>query len=260
MRKFVFKIFSRNLHTAPALIKECAEFTHSVDDVFIELTACCDTTDDDWIEIKKQIGNVDVQIHAAHSNFNPGCKELVQQNQEILAVAQKAADMFNSETIIVHAGCGHEQSHLAETARQFCLFNDARIVVENLPYFDNNGDEMHGSTADEIKYIMNESGYGFCFDFSHAICAALSLNRNIEMQLKDFYDLKPRVYHIYDGNINEARDSHLHFGTGNYPLQHFLNDLTDENAHITIETGQGNVQHCDSRIKDYRYLKALLSI
>ncbi len=114
---------------------------------------------------------------------------------------------------------------------------------------------MHGNTAAEIKYIMDESGCGFCFDFSHAICAALSLKKDVETQLHDFFTLKPTVYHMCDGDITKATDEHQHFGKGNYPLKHFLKDLTDENAYITMETGKGVEQHADLRIRDYAYLQ-----
>ena len=104
---------------------------------------------------------------------------------------------------------------------------------------------------------MNESGCGFCLDFSHAVCAALTLNKNIETQLKEFFALNPKVYHICDGDINKPEDMHLHFGTGNYPLKHFLTDFTDKNAYITMETGKGIIQHANIWIKDYNYLKSL---
>ena len=174
-----------------------------------------------------------------------------------MALSQKAADLFNAKTIVVHAGCGHGEKYIEETARQFKLFNDSRIVVENLPLFATNGENLHGNTAEEIKYIMSESNCGFCLDFSHAICAALSLNKDIETQLNEFFSLNPKVYHMCDGDINKAEDSHMHFGNGNYPLKHFLTDFTDENAYITMETGKGIIQHADIWIKDYNYLKSL---
>jgi sugar phosphate isomerase/epimerase len=258
MRKFGFKSFSTNIKTAPNLIRECAEFARSKDDIFIELTALAETSADDWNKIKEQIGNVEVRIHASYIGFDTGNRELEQENKKILAYAQRAADIFNAKTIVTHTGYGHGEKYLAETARQFRLFNDERVVVENLPYFDNNGDLMHGNTAAEIKCIMDESGCGFCCDFSHAICAALNLNKDVEMQLQEFFALKPTVYHMCDGDITKAKDEHLHFGKGNYPLKHFLNDLTDENAYITMETGKGVEQHCDYRIEDYNYLKNCL--
>ena len=98
---------------------------------------------------------------------------------------------------------------------------------------------------------------GFCFDFSHAICAALTLHKNIETQLSEFFALHPTVYHMCDGDIAKAQDLHLHFGQGNFPLKHFLNDFTDDNAYITMETGKGIEQHSNTKIEDYNYLKSL---
>lgn len=259
MRKFGFKIFSTNLETAPELIKECAYFANLSEDVFIELMVIPSSTITDLKKIKDLVGDVEVRIHAPHDGmgFDAGNKELENQNRQILANAQRAADLFQAETMVVHPGCGHGQQYIDETVRQFRLFNDSRIVVENLPHTDNGTLSMHGNTAAEISYIMKECGCGFCFDFSHAICAALSLNKDIETQLKEFFALKPSVYHMCDGDINKTEDMHLHFGAGNYPLPHFLNDYTEKNAYVTMETGKGIIQHADIWIKDYNYLKAL---
>jgi sugar phosphate isomerase/epimerase len=188
--------------------------------------------------------------------FDSGNKELQQQNQSLVALAQKAADLFDAKTIVVHAGLGHGQQYIDETVRQFRLFNDSRIVVENLPYLDYGTVPMHGSKPEEIKYIMQESGCGFCFDFSHAVCAAVSLNIDVGEYLRKFFDLHPTVYHMCDGDINKADDLHLHFGAGNFPLPHFLNDFTAEDAYITIETSINVEQEAKLKIKDYQYLKS----
>ena len=260
MRKFGFKLFNTNIYNAPELVKECAEFASSAPDMFIELMVMPNSTESsDFRKIKEQIGDVEVRIHAPHDGvgFDAGNKELRKQNRKLLAPAQQAADFFQSKTIIVHAGCGHEPQNIEETIKQFQLFNDSRIIVENLPHMAYNHIPMHGSTAKDIAYIMNETGCGFCFDFSHAVCAAQTLNIDIDKQLKNFYALKPDVYHMCDGDISKADDMHAHFGAGNYPLRHFLNDFTDENAYITIETGKGLEMHSDLRIKDYEYLKSM---
>ena len=258
MRKFGFKFFSTNFQTAPETITECAEFALSKEDVFMEFTAVTVTTDEEFKKIKAAIGNIEVRIHASYDGFDASNSELFQQNNKILASAQKAADIFDAKTIVVHAGYGHSKKHLEEAARQFKLFNDERIVVENLPYYDNNGDEMLGNMADEIAYIRNESKCGFCFDFSHAICSATAQKLDVDKYLQSLFLLKPTVYHMCDGNTTETKDLHLHFGEGNYPLKHYLNDYTDENAYITMETGNGFEQSNDLRIKDYNYLKAIL--
>ena len=259
MRKYGFKIFTTNLQTAPALIKECADFAVSKEDMFLELMVIPESSEDDLREIRKITENLEVRIHAPHHKmgFDASDKDLESSNIKILSKAQKAADIFNSETIVVHAGRGYGMACLEENIRQFRLFHDSRIVVENLPFIAGKGKAFLGNTADDIKCIMAETGCGFCFDFSHAICAALALNVDVDKQLKDFFALNPNVYHMCDGDISKAQDQHMHFKTGNYPLKYFLNDLTDSNAYITMETGQGVLQHNDLWIKDYQYLKSL---
>ena len=262
VRKFGFKFYSTNLYKAPNLIKECANLASSETDTFIELMIEPSSTMEDVKKIKAQVGDVEVRIHAPHDSmgFDPGNKELEQLNRNLVALPQKAADLFHSKTIVVHAGLGHGQSYIDETVRQFKLFNDSRIVVENLPYLDYGVVPMHGSTPDDIAYIMQESGCGFCFDFSHAICSAVSLNVNIDEHLKKFFNLNPTVYHMCDGDTTQASDLHLHFGQGNYPLSHFLNDFTDKDAYITIETNISVEQSADLRIQDYLYLKSLQNL
>lgn len=262
MRKFGFKVYSTNLHNAPKLIKQCAEFASSVSDAFIELMVVPNSTMADLKKIKEQIGDVEVRIHAPHDSmgFDPGNKELEQKNQSLVALAQKAADLFLAKTIVVHAGLGHGQQYIDETVRQFKIFNDSRIVVENLPYLDYGTVPMHGSTPEDISYIMRESRCGFCLDFSHAVCSAVTLKVNIEEHLKKFFSLNPTVYHMCDGDINKADDMHLHFGDGNFPLAHFLNDFTDKNAYITMETSIEVEQEATLKIEDYRYMKSIQMI
>ena len=262
MRKFGFKLYSDNLKNAPDLIKECAEFSSSVSDAFIELMVMPDSTMDDLRIIKKQIGDVEVRIHAPHDGmgFDPGNKDLEEQNRKLVSLSQKAADLFDAKTMVVHAGLGYGQAYIDETVRQFKLFNDSRIIVENLPYLDNGIQPMHGSTADEVLYIMRETGCGFCFDFSHAICTALTLHMDIDKQLKSLFELKPSVYHISDGYIDKDIDLHLFLGSGTFPLAHLINDFTTKDAYITIETGVGKLFHADLKIKDYYYLKSLQNI
>ena len=65
--------------------------------------------------------------------FDTGYRERFESNAKILSHAQRAADRFDAKVIVVHAGGGEAKENLEETARQFRLFNDPRIVIENLP-------------------------------------------------------------------------------------------------------------------------------
>ncbi len=260
MRKFGFKVFDTNLHNAPDFVRECADYAAQKEDMFAELMISSRLHQDEFSTLKEILKNVEVRIHAAHSSFgfDLGNKNSELQNRQMFEYAQIAADIFASPSIVVHAGCGHGIECIKETMRQIKLLNDERIVIENLPYFDKSDGYLCGNTAEEIKYIKENTGCGFCFDFAHAICAANSLNLDIEKHLKSFLALNPTVYHLCDGNLNGPTDEHLHYGEGNYPLKHFLNDYTDDNAYITMETGDLSL-HNDLSVKDYKYLKTLLN-
>ena len=76
----------------------------------------------------------------------------------------------------------------------------------------------------------------------------MSLRQDIDTYLKDFFALTPTVYHICDGRLSSIKDLHLYLGTGDYQLKHLITDFTDENAYITMETGDGTEKHCDTRV------------
>lgn len=263
MRKFSFKLFSTNLAENPVIVDGAEAFVRShPDNTFIELMVVNNSPESQLREYARRFAGVPVTIHAPHNamGFDTGRRDWEKSNREILANSQLAADILGADVIVVHAGCGHNPENLKETARQFKLFNDKRIVVENLPYSSKNVDDtMHGNTPEEIKYIMDEAGCGFCFDFSHAVCAANYLHLDIEKQLEGFYNLKPTVYHMCDGNIGEIWDEHRHFGEGNYPLQEFLLNYTAPDARITMETGHGRPADTKAWEQDYDYMQKLQS-
>lgn len=260
MRKYSFKLFSTNLQNNPKVVSEGADFVrNNPERMFIELMVVPQTPTADLESFKRLFDGLEVRIHAPHNvmGFDAGSRALEKQNREILALSQQAADMLKAETIVVHAGCGHGREYLEETARQFKLFADKRIVVENLPAYASDGAPLHGNTPDEIAYIRDKSGCGFCFDFSHALCAANYLKLDVEKQLSGFYALEPDVYHLCDGDVRETEDKHMHFGEGNYPLGHYVNDYTDKNAYITMETGHGMPKDIRAWIADFEYVKNL---
>ena len=257
MRKYSFKLFSSNVQNNPNLVIQGLDFVRkNADRMFVELMVVPQTPKEDIDTFAELAKGVEVRIHAPHNvmGFDAGDKSKEKENCQILSSSQYAADVLQSKTIVVHAGCGHGIEYLKETARQFKIFNDKRIVVENLPLYASDDAPLHGTTAEEIKYIQEESGCGFCLDFSHATCSANALNKDTEKHLSDFFALKPDVYHICDGDIKSVEDKHLHFGEGNYPLAHYLNDFTGENAYITMETGYGRPENIDKWVADFNYI------
>ncbi len=131
-------------------------------------------------------------------------------------------------------------------------------MIENLPYEAEDVEGvMHGTTPEQIKYVTDYAGCGFCFDFSHAVCAANSLGLDIEKQLSGFYKLNPTVYHLCDGDINGTEDRHMHYGEGSFPLKAFLQKYVAADAMITMETGMGMPKDASAWIKDFDYLHQL---
>lgn len=261
MRKYGFKLFSTNLQSHPHFVDEAVEFVRAHNaEMYIELMAVPSTREEDWMGLKQKFAGLQVTIHAPHNSmgFDTGYKEKLAQNVQILSCAQKAADLFDAKIIVVHAGGGNKPENLEETARQFKFFNDSRIAVENLPYeaSDVNG-YMHGNTPEQIKQIMDYAGCGFCFDFSHAVCATNSLKLNLNQQLEGFYKLTPTVYHLCDGQIDGKEDEHRHYGEGNFPLNKWVKAYIAPDALITMETGEGAPQNALAWIKDFNYLHKL---
>ncbi len=260
MRKYGFKLFSSNIQNNPKFVDEAVAFVReNAQEMFIELMTIPSTSDEDYKKLQEKFRGLEVTIHAPHNamNFDTGYRNKFDENVKILAHAQKAADLFEAKIIVVHAGGGNQPENLEETARQFRLFNDKRIVVENLPYIAKDVEGfMHGNTPEQIKYIMDYADCGFCFDFSHAICSANSLGLDINRQLEGFYRLNPTVYHLCDGKIDSPYDNHYHYGEGNFPLSVFLQKYISQNAMITMETG-GVPKDASAWINDFNYLHML---
>ncbi|MBO7555966.1 MAG: hypothetical protein J6T72_01035 [Alphaproteobacteria bacterium] len=255
MRKYGFKTFSSNLRSNPKIFDDIKEYVGAHKDrMFVEFMIVPGTLESELSVLKDKFFDIEVRIHAPHHllGFDAGNKGLELSNRKMFELSQTAADILNAKTIVVHSGCGQGIGTIKETVRQFNLFDDERIVVENLPLGDDL--KLSANTPDEVLYIKEHCGCGFCFDFSHALGAANYLGIDREEQLLGFYRLRPDVYHLCDGMIDETSDKHWHFGEGNYPLQHFVKDYTDGDAYITMETGQGAPKGIEPWIDDFEFM------
>ena len=66
------------------------------------------------------------------------------------------------------------------------------------------------------------------------------------------------MYHLCDGDFLSDKDEHRHYGEGNYPLAELLNDYTNPETYITMETGHGIPTTIQPWIDDITYLKNLI--
>jgi len=194
-------------------------------------------------------------IHAPHfaHGFNLAKKEKEQSNLKIYNEVKAFADELNPDYIIFHGGI---DGCIKETARQLAAFNEPRALIENKPFkaIPNKmgGEFCRGYNPEEIKFVIDKAGCGFCLDFGHATCAGRSLQQDL---LPEFLELKPKMFHITDLEDSEY-DSHLHFGAGVLNIKGLLQTLP-ENAKITIETNKNSKENLDDFIEDIKWLRNL---
>ena len=130
------------------------------------------------------------------------------------------------------------------------------MVVENKPYCAIDGRTVcNGYSPEQIGMIMSEAGVGFCLDIGHAFCAANSISANPYDYLREFMMLKPKMFHLTDGDINNPIDEHRHIGQGNYNLLRILG-LLPESAIITVETDKDDKQNLLDYEKDIENIYA----
>lgn len=168
----------------------------------------------------------------------------------------KFAGKIKAKYAIVHAGqLGFEQD------KDFFLRNAVKIIknlnklskkykvcllVENLLLKDVNVTELD-SNAEEMEFILNETGCGFCFDFSHAYHASVSYKIDYKRFIKEMYKSKPVMFHLYDGISGQELDSHLPLGKGNLDIPFFLKFI--KNEFVTLEISPPTLENYLDAIK-----------
>ncbi|MFA5034387.1 MAG: TIM barrel protein [Candidatus Margulisiibacteriota bacterium] len=205
-----------------------------------------------WLELKNE--GVPVIIHAPHygHGLNLAVPFAAADNQRLAGEAFRFADDLGSEIVIFHPGIGGTE---AETVRQLKLLADRRIVIENKPYVTVDGQKIcNGHSPEAIALIVKETGAGFCLDLGHAICSANAQRREPFAYLKEFIALKPKLFHLTDGDSQSDRDSHRHFGRGNYDLPKLL-ALIPAESKITVETIKSDPASLNDFVADLEVLK-----
>jgi deoxyribonuclease IV len=195
-------------------------------------------------------------IHAPHflSGLNFAKSECRKQNYELAGEAIKYADYLRADKIIFHPGIDGD---IEETARQMSALKEARALVENKPYSAIGSDLIcNGTTPEEISLVMKAAQVGFCLDIGHAICSAKAHNCDYLDYLKKFMALRPQMFHLTDGDVDEVHDDHKHIGQGNYNLQKIVAMLPLD-AKITVETDKDSEDKLDDYVADITALRRL---
>lgn len=209
--------------------------------------------DDTQVSMWKNI-HIPYVIHAPHfrDGLNLAKKELKENNLLLIKKTKEIADILKADKIIVHPGIAGD---IAETVRQLKEINDARILIENKPYYAlDDGLICNGATIEEIMFVLNNTNVGFCLDIGHAFCAANANNIEPLEYLKQLLVLNPDMFHLTDGEKDGVLDRHYHFGKGNYNIKDILEILPD-NCYITVETIKDFNDSLEDFEKDIKILK-----
>jgi len=220
---------------------------------YIELFAVPDTYDNtakEW-ETLKTCG-IPVKIHGVHSGFNVNWadKNSEEYNKKMAKDSFRFADLFHSDIIIFHPGF---EGTVEESIRQLHNLNDSRIVIENKPHISKSDKIIvfRGSTPEELKLLLDGTGYGCCVDFAHAICSANSHNVDGYEYVRQFLKLPYKICHLSDNTIHNTMDIHLGIGKGEYDFKKLLSYVRD-GVYLTLETPKDSF---DDYINDIQYLR-----
>ena len=211
-----------------------------------------DTYINNWKKLK-----IPFVLHAPHykDNMNLANEDNLIVNLKLTEEVKKYADALRTTIIIYHPGTN---GNIEETIRQLKIINDNRIVVENKPYYALIKNLIcNGATPDELRIIKEQTGLGVCLDFGHAICAANAKKVNPFNFIKDFINLKPKIFHLTDGDYHSFTDKHDHFGKGDFPLLEILK-LIPQHSNITNEAVKDSNDNLNDFSEDIKILKGFI--
>lgn len=219
---------------------------------YIELFALSGTYEN-TISYWKQF-NIPYGIHAPHSAAGLNLANIASRttNNDKIAEAIRFADELKAKYIIFHSGVNGMPE---EVVQQLSPFADERFLIENKPIRGLDGSTCVGSIYSDLKLIIDGigKGTGFCLDFGHAICAARTLKKEPFEFLNELRKLSPLVYHLTDGDYSSELDSHLHYGTGSFPLKELL-ALVPDGGLVTNEAKRNSCKTLEEFKQDSEFL------
>lgn len=202
-------------------------------------------------------------LHAPHSvaGFNPADPACRNTNLEIVKQVEEFFYALLPAFVIFHPGLEGEER---EAVFQFRSFEGQaplmyeKVVIENKPQVGLRGERCLGASPEEIRFLMKGAGSGFCLDFGHAICYAISVGRDWKEVLTEFIMMDPAVYHLCDG-FYSSKDAHEHLGAGEFDLPYLIGLIGPE-KYVTLETGKERFDLLDDFKRDVQRLREYAGI
>ena len=187
-------------------------------------------------------------IHATteRHGLNIADKEREEFNLKTIYSCIEWADKLNAKYLILHPGFG-----LIGNAIEFLnKIDDRRILIENMPKVGLNGEKMIGYTPEQIKKMLGNK-FGLCLDLNHAIKASISLRKPYKEFIEEFLELKPKMFHISDGKLNNEKDEHLNIGEGDYDFEFLMGCINEgKSKYMTLETPRAKLNSFADDLKN----------
>lgn len=202
--------------------------------------------------------DISTTIHAPHAEHGfdvftlDDSKVEMFENQVI-----KTADFLNSKFIVVHAALGDSQEAFERNIKKI---NDPRILVENMTKIGLEDEICFAHSYLQLK-LIKDSGFNFCFDFSHAIKSARAQN----LDYKEFVEkliakLEPSYFHICNGALNIFKDEHKNLFDGEFDLKWIKSLLLKlaekKDIYLVSETPKGE-KGLENDMKNINYFRSL---
>lgn len=250
------KLYSTNLFYIPKAASLYAEGVFQYIELYVEPGTTVEQLPA-WERL-----DIPMVLHAPHSlsGLNLSLKESEADNRQLISQVETFHRALHPRWVIFHSGTN---GTVDETIRQLKMFKSdfptvfEGAVVENKPRKGLKGEYCIGASPEELERIILETGLGFCLDFGHAICHAATAGENDMRIIDRFVRLKPALFHISDGYVTSERDSHLHFGDGDFRIDALLGKMPP-GSWLSIETQKDESLDLEDFRKDMQFLEKLV--
>lgn len=178
-------------------------------------------------------------LHAPHSEngFNLSQRGMEKGNHDVLELVEALREKLSPTAVVFHPGVNGE---ITETYRQISAISQHYpelhriMLIENKPSLGMGGECCLGASPEEMREILAITGRRFCLDIRHAFAYAAHAGRSWSETIEAFVELNPSLWHVADGKIDDATDSHEHIFDGNMPWDDLVS-LWRHDDLVTIE-------------------------
>jgi sugar phosphate isomerase/epimerase len=182
--------------------------------------------------------DVPYRVHCAHEAFkvnfaNPRIEEW---NLRCLSEALEAADKLNSPTVVLHPTGDLREGARDSSKELLSRVADYGILLENLPELNFESGTRACWNAEEMREFLS-LGFGFCFDFGHAIASAAAQDIDYKPFVERFLALDPHYFHVSNGLVRSEQDLHMPLHEGEFDMVFFRDCiLKSKRPEVVLET------------------------